>query len=141
VCSGSIASSTRYPVDYGFIPNTLADDDDPLDAMVIVDEPTFSGCHITCRSVGVLWMHDEHGLDVKILSVPAGDSRISWTDLPDVPDHVRDEIRHFFEIYKDLEPGKTVAVDGWRDRETAEAEIRRAAAQHEERASEPANPR
>ena len=101
-------TSTRYPLDYGFIPDTLAEDGDPLDVLVMLDEPTFPGCLVTARPVGVFWMSDEHGPDAKILTVPAHDPRYAASrDLADVPEHLTAEIGHFFDIYKELEPGKT----------------------------------
>jgi inorganic pyrophosphatase len=116
-------TATRYPGDYGFLPETQAEDGDPLDAVVILDEPTFPGCHVTCSAVGVLRMSDEHGADAKILAVPFGDPRAEWRDLPDVPAHILREIRHFFDIYKDLEPGKRSVVGDWAPRDEAEREI------------------
>ena len=119
-------TSTRYPTDYGYIPDTLAEDGDPLDAMVLLDEPTFPGCQIHVRSVGVFWMRDEEGPDAKILTVPASDPRFAdINDLVDIPDHQLGEIRHFFEVYKDLEPGKDTDVRGWQDRTAADEEIHR----------------
>jgi len=117
-------TSTRYPLDYGFIPATLAEDGDPLDAMILLGEPTFPGCAVTARPVGVFWMHDEHGPDAKILAVPATDPRYAdLRDLNDIPGHLRDEISHFFDIYKELEPGKGTDVRGWQNRSAAEQEI------------------
>jgi inorganic pyrophosphatase len=117
-------TSTRYPLDYGFIPDTLAEDGDPLDAMVMLDEPTFPGCLILARPVGVFWMSDEHGPDAKILAVPARDPRFTATqDLADVPGHLLAEIGQFFDIYKELEPGKSTDVRGWQDRAEAERVI------------------
>jgi inorganic pyrophosphatase len=117
-------TSTRYPVDYGFIPGTQAEDGDPLDAMVLLGEPAFPGTYVTARPVAVFWMTDEHGPDAKILAVPARDPRYeSLRDLPDIPAHLRAEISHFFNIYKDLEPGKSTDVRGWQGRTAAEQEI------------------
>jgi inorganic pyrophosphatase len=114
-------TSTRYPHDYGFIPGTLAEDDDPLDAMVILDEPTFPGCLVAVRPIAVFWMTDEKGPDAKILTVPAHDPRYtSLQDLDDVPGHVTAEIGHFFDIYKELERDKGTDVRGWQDRAAAE---------------------
>ncbi|HEY0559303.1 MAG: inorganic pyrophosphatase [Mycobacterium sp.] len=117
-------TSTRYPADYGFIEDTLGEDGDPLDALVILEEPTFPGCLITCRAVGMFRMTDEKGGDDKVLCVPAGDPRLEH--LQDI-DNVRRfdllEIQHFFETYKDLEPGKSVQGANWVDRAAAEAEI------------------
>lgn len=107
-------TSTRYPLDYGFIPDTLAEDGDPLDALVMLDEPTFPGCLVLARPVGVFWMNDEHGPDAKILTAPARDPRYTaMRDLADVPEYLTAEIGHFFEIYKELEPGKSTDVRGW----------------------------
>jgi inorganic pyrophosphatase len=117
-------TSTRYPSDYGFIEDTLADDGDPLDALVLLDEPTFPGCLITCRVIGMFRMRDENGLDDKVLCVPATDPR--WghlQDINDVPQFDRLEIQHFFEVYKELEPGKCVEGFEWTDRSAAEAQI------------------
>ena len=117
-------TSTRYPQDYGFIPSTLAEDGDPLDAMVILEERTFPGCLVLARPVGVFWMSDEHGPDAKILTVPARDPRYAaMRDLADVPAHLTAEIGHFFDIYKELEPGKSTDVRGWQDRAMAEQVI------------------
>ncbi len=119
-------TSTRYPEDYGYVPGTLAEDGDPVDAMVILDEPTFPGCHIHARPVGVFRMRDEEGLDAKLLCVPSSDHRWDHVqDLPDLPDHQLTEISHFFEIYKDLEPGKETEPRGWSGREDAEEIVRR----------------
>ncbi len=113
-------TSTRYPTDYGFIPETLAEDGDPLDAMIMLEEPTFPGCLVTARPVGVFWMNDEHGPDAKILTVPAHDPRFTTVqDLTDVPGYLAAEIGHFFDIYKELEPGKSTDVRGWQGRAAA----------------------
>ena len=119
-------TSTRYPSDYGFIEDTLADDGDPLDALVLLEEPTFPGCLITCRVIGMFRMRDEKGLDDKIICVPAADPR--WRQLQDIwdmPEFDRLEIQHFFEVYKELEPGKSVEGANWVGRVEAEAEIER----------------
>jgi inorganic pyrophosphatase len=122
-------TSTRYPLDYGFIPDTLAEDGDPLDAMVMLEEPTFPGCLVTARPVGVFWMHDEHGPDAKILTVPAHDPRFAAVqDMRDVPDYMTAEVGHFFDIYKELEPGKGTDVRGWQDCAAAIEVIEAAAA-------------
>ena len=118
-------TSTRYPADYGFIEDTLGEDGDPLDALVILEEPTFPGCLIKCRAIGMFHMRDEAGGDDKVLCVPAGDPRVAKIqDLTDVSDFDRLEIQHFFETYKDLEPGKSVEGAHWVGRAEAEAEIR-----------------
>jgi inorganic pyrophosphatase len=117
-------TSTRYPADYGFIEDTLADDGDPLDALVILEEPTFPGCLIKCRAIGMFRMRDEMGLDDKVLCVPATDPRMEWLrDISNVPEFDRLEIQHFFEVYKELEPGKSVAGGEWAPRAAAEEAI------------------
>jgi len=117
-------TSTRYPSDYGFIEDTLADDGDPLDALVLLEEPTFPGCLITCRVIGMFRMRDEMGLDDKVLCVPATDPRMAHlNDITDVPAFDRLEIQHFFEVYKEIEPGKSVQGAAWADRAAAEAEV------------------
>ena len=117
-------TSTRYPADYGFIENTLADDGDPLDALVLLDEPTFPGCLINCRVIGMFRMRDEKGADDKVLCVPAHDPRMEHLrDIHHVPEFDRLEIQHFFEVYKDLEPGKSVEGAEWVGRVDAENEV------------------
>lgn len=112
-------SSMHYPSDYGFIVDTLAEDGDALDALVLIGEPTFPGCHIPARPIGLFRMRDEKGLDHKILCVPLNDPQ--WNHirkLADVPPHLLIEIEHFFDVYKELEKKKT-AVEGWEDAEIA----------------------
>ncbi|HWG65480.1 MAG TPA: inorganic diphosphatase [Streptosporangiaceae bacterium] len=117
-------TSTRYPSDYGFIENTLADDGDPLDALVLLEEPTFPGCLIDCRAIGMFRMRDENGLDDKILCVAATDPRMAhYKDITDVSEFDLLEIQHFFEVYKALEPGKMVEISKWVGKNEAEAEI------------------
>jgi inorganic pyrophosphatase len=117
-------TSTQYPLDCGFIPDTLAEDGGPLDALVMLDEPTFPACLVLARPVAVFWMADEHGPDAKILTVPAKDPRYDDVrDLGDVPRHLAAEIGHFFDIYQELEPGKATDVRGWQDRASAEQVI------------------
>ncbi len=117
-------SAVHYPSDYGFIPDTVAQDGDPLDALVLVWEPTFPGCLIEARPVGLFKMWDEKGLDEKILCVPVSDPLWNYIEsLADVPPHLLKEIAHFFAIYKDLEEKKT-GVEGWEDRDAAVKVIR-----------------
>jgi inorganic pyrophosphatase len=102
------------------VPHTLAEDGDPLDVLVMTEDPTFPGCHVRARVLGVFWMEDEQGPDAKILTVPDPDSR--WDgidDIADLPPFLLQEIEHFFEIYKTLEPGKTTKTGGWEGRERA----------------------
>ncbi len=117
-------TSTAYPEDYGFIENTLGLDGDPLDALVLLKTPTFPGCHIRARAVGMFRMTDEAGGDDKVLCVPAHDPRLQHTqDIEDISNFDLLEIQHFFEVYKDLEPGKSVEGASWVNRAAAEAEI------------------
>lgn len=119
-------TSTMYPEDYGYIENTLGEDGDPLDALVLLDEPTFPGCLILCRAVGMFRMRDEKGGDDKVLCVPAHDPRmVKFNDLPDVERFELLEIQHFFETYKELEPGKSVDGAAWVGRDEAIAEVKR----------------
>ena len=114
-------TATQYPADYGFVPDTLAEDGDPLDAMVILEEPTFPGCHVAARPVAVFWMRDEAGPDAKLLCVVASDPRFeNVTDIDHLPQHLLAEIGHFFDVYKQLEPGKGTETRGWEGRESAE---------------------
>jgi inorganic pyrophosphatase len=119
-----LSSSVVYPTDYGFIPDTCALDGDALDALICVSEPTFPGCIVFCKPIGLFEMEDEHGVDSKVLCVPCKDP--GWNsleNLDDLPTLLRNEIAQFFAIYKDLEPGKESHVKGWRDRDAALAEI------------------
>jgi len=117
-------TSTRYPADYGFIEGTLAPDGDPLDALVLLDEPTFPGCLIRCRAIGMFRMRDEKGGDDKVLCVAATDPRMAHlADIEDVSEFDLLEIQHFFEVYKELEPGKLVEAANWVNRAAAYAEI------------------
>jgi len=118
-------TSTRYPWDYGFVDDTLGLDGDPLDALVMLDEPTFPGCVVSVRAIGMFRMTDEKGGDDKLLCVPAGDVRKEHIrDIHHVSEYDRLEIQHFFEVYKDLEPGKSVEGASWVGRMDAEAEVR-----------------
>ena len=117
-------SATVYPADYGFIPDTLAEDGDPLDALVLLEDPVFPGCWVTARPIGIFWMEDEKGPDAKIICVPLSDPRWSSVrDLDDVPTHFRQEIHHFFDVYKTLEPGKSTSTTGFEGRDAALGEI------------------
>jgi inorganic pyrophosphatase len=126
-------ASVVYPTDYGFIPGTCAADGDPLDILVCVSEPTFPGCVILVKPIAVLKMRDEEGQDDKILAVPRSDP--NWNEveeLDDLPRTLRDEIAHFFAIYKELE-NKRVELDGWYPREVALKVIEDAQAAHRQR--------
>src|SRR3954462_8537146 len=120
----TLFTATQYPSDYGFIEETLGQDGDPLDALVLRPEPTFPGCLIRARAIGMFRMTDEKGPDDKVLCVPAGDPRQEHLrDIHHVPEFDRLEIEHFFTLYKDLEPGKSVEGSTWTGRVEAEAEI------------------
>jgi inorganic pyrophosphatase len=112
-------SAVHYPGDYGFIPRTLAEDDDPCDVLVLLNEPTFPGCQIDARPIGVLRMLDRGEPDDKILAVPCHDPFYGeYFDIADIPQHYLREVQHFFGIYKDLE-GKRMEVLGWEKSEVA----------------------
>ena len=116
-------SSVVYPTDYGFIPDTLSLDGDPLDVMVCVSEPTFPGCTIDVKPIALFRMEDDQGVDDKILAVPLSDPGWNTMErLEDIAKQLGDEIEHFFSHYKDLEQ-KAVKVDGWYPREDAIKEI------------------
>ena len=119
-------TSMVYPTDYGFIEDTLGEDGDPLDALVLLPEPLFPGVTVKARPVGMFQMTDEAGGDDKVLCVPAGDHR--WDqiqDIGDVPSFELDVIKHFFSQYKALEPGKFVKTANWVGLAEAEAEVQR----------------
>ena len=120
----TLFTATQYPADYGFVDDTLGQDGDPLDALVLLQVPTFPGCLILCRTIGMYRMTDEKGPDDKLLCVPANDPRMEHLrDIHHVPRFDRLEIEHFFSVYKDLEPGKSVEGAAWGNRAEAEAEI------------------
>ena len=121
----TLFTSTQYPADYGYIEGTLGEDGDPLDALVILQgDPLFPGVLVSCRAIAMFRMSDEKGGDDKVLCVPAGDPRLEHLqDIQDLPEFDRLEIQHFFEVYKELEPGKSVEGASWADRAGAEAEI------------------
>lgn len=117
-------SATVYPADYGFVPDTLAEDGDPLDVLVLLDEPTFPGCYIDVRAIGVFWMRDDKGRDAKLVCVPYGDPRFGHLrTIEDLDEFTRREIEHFFDIYKQLEPGKMSETGGFSGPEEAYAEL------------------
>ena len=130
-------TATHYPFNYGFIPATLEEDGDPVDVLVLGYEPLLPGSVIEVKPVGVLEMEDEEGPDAKIIAIPKEkiDPRFKEVkDIDDIPKAIKDKIKHFFEHYKELEPGKWVKVTGWRGREEAlkriEAAIRRYREKH-----------
>lgn len=125
-----MATPMFYPANYGYIPNTLADDGDAVDVLVVTPYPVVPGSVIRCRPVGVLEMTDEAGSDAKVVAVPH--SKLSSLydhvqEATDLPELLREQIKHFFENYKDLEKGKWVKVEGWADAARAKAIIEEAA--------------
>lgn len=121
-----LGTSMRYPCNYGYIPNTLCGDGDPVDVLVLMPMPLQAGCVVKCRPIGVLKMSDESGEDAKLLAVPVSKTTTLYDNLTsyeDVPEIQIKQIMHFFEHYKDLEPGKWVKVEGWAGVEAARQEI------------------
>ncbi len=119
-----LMSAATYPTDYGYLRDTLGQDGDPLDALVCLFEPTFPGCLIPVKPVGMFMMRDEKGIDDKIICVPLEDPYWNgYQELEDLPVLLRQEIEQFFSIYKDLEEDKSVQIDGWGSREEAREEI------------------
>jgi inorganic pyrophosphatase len=115
-----------YPVNYGYIPNTLSEDGDPVDVLVITPVPLINGSVIRCRVVGMLKMTDESGVDAKLLAVPTNKLTKIYESVQtyeDLPQHLLNSLEHFFTHYKDLEPGKWVKVDGWAGVDAAFDEI------------------
>ncbi len=133
-------SPLHYPGEYGLIPRTLGEDGDPLDVLVMIQEPTFPGCVISCRPIGVFRMVDKGELDAKILAVPDRDPLHGDVhDIGDIPKHFMREVSHFFEVYKELEPGKVDAL-GWEGAEAARQEIRKAQELYRQAFSTQTNP-
>jgi inorganic pyrophosphatase len=122
-----IHTPMRYPGNYGFVPHTLSDDGDPIDVLILNEIPLFPGSVISCRPIGVLKMSDEGGEDEKIMAVPSTKMTkqyVGWKDYTDIPEITRQQVGHFFEHYKDLEPGKWVKVEGWAGIDVAHQMIR-----------------
>jgi len=121
-----MSTAMQYPCNYGYVPQTLSDDGDPVDVLVLAPFPLALGSVIRCRPIGVLEMEDEAGMDAKILAVPV-DKLTKWytnvDNYTDVPAEQLDKIAHFFEHYKDLEKNKWVKIKGWADKAVAEKEI------------------
>lgn len=118
-----------YPFNYGFVPGTLAEDGDPVDVLVISDRPVQPGVVIPACPIGLLEMEDEEGIDTKIIAVPT--KKIdpyfgTWTDITDIPEATKAKIKHFFEHYKELEPGKWVKINNWQGQKEAHASITKA---------------
>ncbi|MBV1909872.1 MAG: inorganic diphosphatase [Kangiellaceae bacterium] len=136
-----MATCMHYPTNYGYVPHTLSDDGDPVDVLVPTPFPLLAGSVITCRPIGMLLMTDESGTDAKILAVPLKKlspiyQGIKETD--DMPELLLNQIQHFFEHYKDLEPGKWVKIDGWKDAAAAKQEIIDSVKRYEDAPEKPA---
>jgi inorganic pyrophosphatase len=117
-----------YPFNYGFIPNTLAEDGDPVDVIVLSEHAVVPGVVIPATVIGMLEMEDEAGIDTKILAVPS--TKIdpffgTYKDITDVPEAIKNKLKHFFENYKTLEPGKWVKIKEWKDKKTAEEAVKK----------------
>lgn len=124
-----MATPMFYPANYGYIPNTLSEDGDPLDVLVVTPYPIIPGSVIRCRPVGILQMSDEAGQDAKLVAVPHQKLSALYNNVKEVDDLqplLKEQIQHFFENYKDLEPGKWVKVDGWGSAADACAEVEKA---------------
>ncbi len=125
-------SPLHYPADYGFVPQTIYDDGDPMDVLVLMDQPTFPGCLIEARAIGIMGMIDGGDADYKILAVPVNDPRFDEIkDIDDVPEHLKKEIKHFFQVYKTLE-GKEVEVLNWENAESAKKELKKSIEMYKE---------
>ncbi len=136
-----MATCMHYPCNYGYVPHTLSEDDDPVDVLVPTPFPLMAGSVIRCRPVGVLKMTDESGVDAKVIAVPIGKLTSLYDEIEEatqLPKLLRDQIIHFFEHYKDLEPGKWVKVEGWENAEAAKEEIRQSVERYNNATEKPA---
>jgi inorganic pyrophosphatase len=136
-----MSTAMHYPCNYGYVPNTLSADGDPVDVIVVTPYPLISGSVIKCRPIGVLKMTDESGDDAKILALPIDKLFKGYRDIEsfrDMPPHLLDQISHFFEHYKDLDEGKWVRVLGWGGREDAREEIMNSVKMFEDAPEKPA---
>src|SRR5690625_4497683 len=127
-------AAMHYPCNYGYVPQTLAEDGDPVDVLVITPFPVQVGAVIKCRALGYLEMEDESGVDAKVLAVPITKLYPPYRHLTqpeDLPQEELDRIKHFFERYKDLEPGKWAKVQNWRDAQAARHEIQKSRARYQ----------
>lgn len=136
-----MATCMHYPTNYGYVPHTLSEDGDPVDVLVITPFPLLAGSVIRCRPVGVLNMTDESGKDAKVLAVPVDKLSTIYrgiNEVEQVPELLLKQIEHFFEHYKDLEPGKWVKVDGWAGAAAAKDEIVSSVKRYEDAEEKPA---
>lgn len=121
-----VRTTMGYPANYGFVPNTLSGDGDPVDVLVLCSQPLHPGVVVNVRPIGLLEMEDESGVDAKVIGVPTSKSDPFWghiNDIDDVPEPVKDKIKHFFEHYKELEPGKWVKLKNWKGKSAAHTEV------------------
>lgn len=135
-----MGTAMHYPCNYGYVPHTLSDDGDPVDVLVITPLPLMNGSVIRCRPIGVLKMTDEAGEDAKVLAVPVSKLTPLYDNVKthtDIPELTLNQIAHFFEHYKDLEPGKWVKIEGWEGIEGAEKEITESVTRYNEVADKP----
>jgi inorganic pyrophosphatase len=127
-------SAVFWPFDYGFIPQTWHEDEDPVDVVLLTTYPTFPGCVVTARPIGAIIMEDEKGIDDKVVAVPTEDPRFSHVkNVGDLPEHLKREVQEFFESYKRLEPGKFVKFKKWEDVKKANEMIEKAIKAYEEK--------
>lgn len=131
-----LTTPMRYPCNYGYVPQTLSEDGDPVDAMVLLPIPLIPGAVIRCRPIGIMHMEDEHGIDTKVIVVPADPVYAGFHhvhDIDEAPKFLLDQIAHFFQHYKELEPGKWSKVGGWDHIDAARQEIRTSIARYQEK--------
>jgi inorganic pyrophosphatase len=136
-----MSTCMHYPCNYGYIPHTLSEDGDPVDVLVPTPFPLMGGSVIRCRPVGVLKMTDESGTDAKLIAVPVSKLTPIYKDVneaKDLPELLLNQIEHFFEHYKDLEPGKWVKIEGWDNAESAKKEIIESVQRYQEAENKPA---
>ena len=135
-----MGTAMHYPCNYGYVPHTIADDGDPVDVLVITPFPLLAGVVVRCRPIGMLKMEDDAGDDTKLLAVPVDKLTPLYRAIQttrDLPDATTSQITHFFQHYKDLEPGKWVKVDGWYGPEEARTEIMSGVDNYKKAASKP----
>ena len=128
-----VRTTMGYPANYGFVPNTMSGDGDPVDVMVLCSQPLTPGVMVNVVPIALLEMEDESGVDAKVIGVPTEKSDPLfgvWKDVGDIPTAVKDKIKHFFEHYKELEPGKWVKLKEWKNKSVAIEEIKAGIAAH-----------
>jgi inorganic pyrophosphatase len=127
-------SAVFWPFDYGFVPQTWHEDEDPVDVVLLTTYPTFPGCLVKARMIGMIIMEDEKGIDDKVVAVPTKDPRLSHVkSIDDLPEHLKREIQEFFESYKKLEPGKFVKFKKWESAEKAKETVKKAMETYKEK--------